>query len=77
MSILSSVFLPIGEEEEFEIVEEEDVNKETHPDMVKTDLQETRARTVDLAYEAESSITELQHLLGKTKTGTATCAEKD
>ena len=72
-------FLPIGEEEEFEIVME-GFEEEIHPldtDVVEADLEKKRAKTAFLADEAESNIIELQRLLGKTNTGTATRAEED
>jgi hypothetical protein len=73
-------FLPIGEEEEFEIVEEEDTEEKAHPldsDVVKADLMKKRARTAVLVHDAESNIIELWCLLGITSTGTASHAEKD
>jgi hypothetical protein len=72
-------FLPIGEEEEFEIVEEEDTEEKAHlldSHVVEADLMKKRARTA-VAHDAESNIMELQCLLGKTSTGTASRAEKD
>jgi hypothetical protein len=71
--------LPIGEEEEFEIVTE-GLEEEIHPldtDVVKADLKKKRAKTAVLADEAESNIMELQWLLRKTNMRTATRAEKD
>ncbi len=65
-------FLPIGEEEEFEIVTE-GFDEEIHPldtDVVEADLTKMRAKTAVLAEEAKSNIDE-------TNTGTATRAEKD
>ena len=44
---------------------------------MEAELNKSKARTAVLAHEAESSILELQRLLGKTNTGTATRAEKD
>ena len=72
-------FLPIGEEEDFEIVTE-GLEEEIHPldtAVVEADLKKKRAKTAVLADEAESNIIELQRLLGKTNTGSATRAEKD
>ena len=81
MSIfIMEAFLPIGEEEEmFEIVEEP-TEETTHPvdnDIVEVDLKKPKARTAVLALEAEEKNLAMQRLLGKTDTGTATCAEKD
>ena len=67
-----SVFLPIGEEEEFEIVEEENTEGKGHPlasDVAEADLKKTRARTAALAHEAESNIMVLQHLLWQDQYG--------
>jgi hypothetical protein len=72
-------FLPIGEEEEFEIVTE-GFEEEIHPldtDVVEADLKKKSANTAILEDEAKSNIIELQRLLGKTNTGTVTRAEKD
>jgi len=68
--------LPIGEEESFEIVEEPTLGP-SDEDAVKANHLKSKARTAVLAHEAQSSMLELQELLGKTDSGTTTRAEKD
>lgn len=71
-----AIFPSIGEEEEFEIVQEPTVEK-VDVEEAEAEFTKSKARTAVLAHEAESSILELQRLLGKTNTGTATLDEKD
>lgn len=68
--------LPIGEEESFEIVEEPTLGP-SDEDAVKANHLKSKARTAALAHEAQSSMLELQELLGKTDSGTTTRAEKE
>ena len=59
---------------------EEPIEVAFHPvdsDLVEVDLKKSKARTSVLVHDAECSILEMQRLLGKNKTGTATRAEKD
>ncbi|KAL3798707.1 hypothetical protein HJC23_004458 [Cyclotella cryptica] len=78
MFTMEAVFLPmIGEEESFEIIENPKTEKAIEKDSAEALLDKAKAKTAVLADEAEMSIVELQNLLGKTKTGTATRVEKD
>lgn len=75
----ATFLLPIGEDDTFEVVEEP-TNESAHPldsDVIEAKLEKAKASTAVLADEAESSMLELQRLLGKTKTGTATRSDKD
>ena len=78
MFTMEAVFLPmIGEEESFEIIENPKTNKAIEKDLAEALLDKAKAKTAVLADEAELGIMELQNLLRKSKTGTATRAEKD
>lgn len=74
-----ATFRPIWEDEDLlEIIEEPDeAARLTYRDRDEVDLEKSKARTAVLAHEAECSILELQRLIGKTTSGTATHEEKN
>ena len=56
------------------------MEEEIHPvdtGVIEADLKKKRAKTAVFADEAKRNIIELQRLLRKTNTGSATRAEKD
>lgn len=72
-------FLPIWEVDDWlETVEEpSEATRLIECDTAKVEVEKSKARTAVLAHEAESSILELQRLIRKTTTDTATHVEKD
>mmetsp|Transcript_16497 Transcript_16497/g.29920 ORF Transcript_16497/g.29920 Transcript_16497/m.29920 type:complete len:391 (+) Transcript_16497:295-1467(+) len=64
--------LPIGEEESFEIVEEPTLGN----GVAEADLKKAKSNTAVLEHEAEKNILEMQRLLGKSKTRSASRSEK-
>jgi hypothetical protein len=75
MTPKEALLLPIGEDDSFEILERPITALEM--DIAEVNFDKAKAKTAMLAEEAESSILELQKLLEKTKTGTATLNDKD
>jgi hypothetical protein len=83
ISVKEDTLIPsIWEEDEdlFEIIEDPSTTEAVlllDCDLAEAHVEKSKARTAVLAQEAESNILELQRLLGKTSSGTATRNERD
>ena len=75
MTFTGAHLLPIEEDDSFEILEKPITELEV--DLAEVNAEKAKAKTATLAKEAEISMLELQKLLEKTSTGTATLDDKD